>query len=56
MDKTDTLLNEIIAHLEVGGIVPYLGPGVLDLVPGGDLRAVRPREPVRRAGGPVRLP
>ena len=35
MDKTDTLLNEIIAHLEVGGIVPYLGPGVLDLVPGG---------------------
>ena len=27
MDKTDTLLNEIIAHLEEGGIVPYLGPG-----------------------------
>jgi hypothetical protein len=35
MDKTDTLLNEIVAHLEEGGIVPYLGPGVLDLVPGG---------------------
>ena len=35
MDKTDTLLNEIISHLEEGGIVPYLGPGVLDLVPGG---------------------
>ena len=35
MDKTDTLLNEIVSHLEEGGIVPYLGPGVLDLVPGG---------------------
>lgn len=35
MDKTDTLLNEIISHMEVGGIVPYLGPGVLDLIPGG---------------------
>lgn len=35
MDKTDTLLNVIISHLEEGGIVPYLGPGVLDLVPGG---------------------
>jgi hypothetical protein len=35
MDKTDALLNEIVAHLEEGGIVPYLGPGVLGLVPGG---------------------
>jgi hypothetical protein len=35
MDKADTLLNEIISHLEEGGIVPYLGPGVLDLIPGG---------------------
>lgn len=35
MDKTDALLNEIISHMEEGGIVPYLGPGVLDLVPGG---------------------
>jgi len=35
MDKIDALLREITSHLEEGGIVPYLGPGVLDLVPGG---------------------
>jgi len=35
MDQTDALLSEITSHLEEGGIVPYLGPGVLDLVPGG---------------------
>ena len=35
MDQIDTLLSEITSHLEEGGVVPYLGPGVLDLVPGG---------------------
>jgi hypothetical protein len=35
MDQPNALLSEIAAHLEEGGIVPYLGPGVLDLVPGG---------------------
>ena len=35
MDQIDALLSEITSHLEEGGIVPYLGPGVLDLVPGG---------------------
>jgi hypothetical protein len=35
MDKANALLNEITMYLEEGGIVPYLGPGVLDLVPGG---------------------
>ena len=34
MDTTTALLKEIAAHLEEGGVVPYLGPGVLDLVPG----------------------
>ena len=35
MDKANALLSEITSHLEEGGVVPYLGPGVLDLVPGG---------------------
>lgn len=35
MDQADALLSEITSYLEEGGIVPYLGPGVLDLVPGG---------------------
>ena len=35
MDQIDALLSEITSHLEEGGVVPYLGPGVLDLVPGG---------------------
>jgi hypothetical protein len=35
MEQPEALLREITAHLEEGGIVPYLGPGVLDLVPGG---------------------
>lgn len=35
MDRIDALLSEITSHLEEGGIVPYLGPAVLDLVPGG---------------------
>ncbi|MHB0984117.1 MAG: SIR2 family NAD-dependent protein deacylase [Sulfuricella sp.] len=35
MDQIDTLLSEITSHLEEGVVVPYLGPGVLDLVPGG---------------------
>jgi len=35
MDQTVALLSEITSHLEEGDIVPYLGPGVLDLVPGG---------------------
>jgi len=34
MDKDDSVLNEIFTHLEQGGVVPYLGPGVLDLVAG----------------------
>lgn len=35
MDKANALLSEITSYLEEGGVVPYLGPGVLDLVPGG---------------------
>lgn len=35
MDKADALLKEITTYLKEGGVVPYLGPGVLDLVPGG---------------------
>lgn len=35
MDNLDVLLSEITSRLEEGGIVPYLGPGVLDLIPGG---------------------
>lgn len=34
MDKDDSVLNEITAYLEQGGVVPYLGPGMLDLVAG----------------------
>ncbi len=34
MDQVDALLKEISAHLEQGGVVPYLGPGILDLVAG----------------------
>ncbi|MBT9612024.1 MAG: SIR2 family protein [Burkholderiales bacterium] len=34
MDKDDSVLDEIFAHLEQGEVVPYLGPGVLDLVAG----------------------
>jgi hypothetical protein len=34
MDQADAMLNEISAVLEEGGVVPYLGPGVLDLLPG----------------------
>ncbi len=35
MDQADALLKEISTYLDEGGVVPYLGPGVLDLVPGG---------------------
>ncbi|MBI5750905.1 MAG: SIR2 family protein [Hydrogenophilales bacterium] len=35
MDKADALLNEITQNLEAGEVVPYLGPGMLDIVPGG---------------------
>lgn len=48
MDKPDALLNEITAYLEEGGIVPYLGPGVLDLVPGGSPVPKSPAELVQR--------
>jgi len=34
MDKADAMLKEISAYLEEGGVVPYLGSGMLDLVPG----------------------
>lgn len=34
MDKDDSVLAEIFAHLEQGEVVPYLGPGMLDLVAG----------------------
>ncbi|MHB1144418.1 MAG: SIR2 family NAD-dependent protein deacylase [Thiobacillus sp.] len=45
---TNALLNEITAHLEEGGVVPYLGPGVLDLVPGGCPVPKSPEELVKR--------
>jgi hypothetical protein len=45
---THALLNEITAHLEEGGVVPYLGPGVLDLVPGGCPVPTSPEELVKR--------
>jgi hypothetical protein len=45
---TNALLNEIAAHLEEGGVVPYLGPGVLDLVPGGCPVPKSPEELVKR--------
>ena len=35
MEKADVLLEEIIQNLEAGEVVPYLGPGMLELVPGG---------------------
>ena len=35
MDKADALLDDIIKNLDAGEVVPYLGPGMLDLVPGG---------------------
>ncbi len=48
MDKIDALLSEITSHLEEGGVVPYLGPGVLDLVPGGSPVPKSPEELVKR--------
>jgi len=45
---TNALLNEITQHLEEGGVVPYLGPGVLDLVPGGCPVPKSPEELVKR--------
>jgi hypothetical protein len=48
MDKADALLSEITTYLEEGGIVPYLGPGVLDLVPGGSPVPKSPEELVQR--------
>jgi hypothetical protein len=45
---TNALLNEITVHLEEGGVVPYLGPGVLDLVPGGCPVPKSPEELVKR--------
>lgn len=35
MNEVDALLKEISTYMDEGGVVPYLGPGVLDLVPGG---------------------
>lgn len=48
MEPTDALLSEIVANLEAGVVVPYLGPGVLDLVPGGSPVPRSPEELVQR--------
>ncbi len=48
MDKTTALLKEISAYLEEGSVVPYLGPGMLDLVPGGSPVPKSPEELVQR--------
>ncbi len=48
MDKAATLLNEISAYLEEGSVVPYLGPGMLDLVPEGSPVPKSPEELVQR--------
>jgi len=47
MDQADALLSEIAGHLEVGVVVPYLGPGVLDLVPGGSPVPTAPEQIVQ---------
>ena len=48
MDLAETQLKEILTYIDEGSVVPYLGPGMLDLIPGDSPVPASPETLVQR--------